>query len=73
MKTLAEQLLAAMEARGWSFPRLLAESGLKCTRWSLMRKLRGAQKLSTEECQRLAEVLGVTIAWAPDDDEARAS
>jgi transcriptional regulator with XRE-family HTH domain len=72
MRTLAEQLYAAMTARQWSVAKLLAESGLPCERSSLQRKLHGQQKLSTEECERLAEVLGVTIAWAPDD-EARAS
>lgn len=73
MKSIAAQIHAAMEAKGWSVPRLLQESGLTCDRSSLQRKLTGAQKLSTEEAERLAEVLGCTLAWVPDADEAKAS
>ena len=72
VKTLAEQLLVAFKAKEWSVPELLRRSKLECDRTSLYRKLHGQQKLSTEECERLAEVLGITIAWAPDD-EAKAS
>ena len=74
VKTLAEQLLAAMTGKGWSVPELLKRSGLTCDRTSLYRKLHGEQKLSTEECEQLAQVLGITIAWAPRDErKARAS
>lgn len=38
-----------------------------------MRKLKGEQKLSTEEAQTLAGVLGCTLVWVPDDGEAQAS
>ncbi len=73
VKSIAAQLHAAMEAKKWSIPHLLRESGLKCDRSSLQRKLAGLQKLSTEEAERLAEVLGCAVAWVPDSDEARAS
>ena len=73
MKTIAAQLHAAMGAKGWSVPRLLKESRLKCDRSSLHRKLSGTQKLATDEAQQLAEVLGCTLVWVPDSDEARAS
>lgn len=66
VRSLAEQLFAAMEAKEWSVSKLLDESGLKCDRSSLQRKLHGQQKLSTDECERLAEVLGITIAFAPE-------
>ena len=62
-----------MEAREWSVPQLLKASGLKCDRSSLQRKLTGDQKLATEEAERLAEVLGCTLVWVPDTDEAKAS
>jgi len=62
-----------MKTKGWSVPRLLDESGLDCDRSSLQRKLSGDQKLSTEEAEKLAEVLGCTLVWVPDTDEARAS
>ena len=65
VKTLAEQLNAAFLAKGWTLDRLLAESELEFSRWSLMRKLKGEQKLATDECQKLADVLGVTVAWTP--------
>lgn len=70
MKTIAQQLHAAMEARGWSVPRLLKESRFDCDRTSLHRKLAGTQKLSTEEAQQLAEVLSCTLVWVPDDEVA---
>ena len=67
VRTIAQQLHAAMEAKEWSVPRLLKESGLECDRTSLHRKLAGTQKLSTEEAQTLAEVLGCTLVWVPDE------
>jgi len=67
VRTIASQLRAALRARQWSVPRLLEESGLTCGRHSLLRKLAGAQKLSTEEAERLATVLGCTLVWLPDD------
>lgn len=66
MKSIARQLQEAMEAKGWSVPDLLEKSGLNCNRNSLYRKLADKQKLSTEEAQRLAEVLGCTLAYVPD-------
>ena len=73
VKTIAEQLHAAMESKEWSVPRLLKESGLQCDRSSLQRKLTGAQKLSTDEAERLAHTLGVTLVWVPDTDESKAA
>lgn len=73
MKSLAEQLSAAFKAKGWTLEKLSVESGLDCSRWSLMRKLRGDQRLFTDECQALAQALGVTIAWAPAESKRRAS
>lgn len=70
VKSLAEQLHAAMVAKGWSVPRLLEESGLECDRTSLHRKLKGEQKLSTEEAQALANALDHTLAWVPDSEVA---
>lgn len=62
VQTLAAQIKAAMVLRGWSVPKLLKESGLKCTRPSLQRKLAGKQKLSTAEAERLACVLDVSFS-----------
>lgn len=62
-----------MEARGWSVPYLLRESGLSCDRSSLQRKLTGEQKLSTGEAETLAEVLGCALVWIPDSDEVHTS
>jgi hypothetical protein len=62
-----------MVAKGWSVPRLLLESRLKCDRTSLQRKLTNKQKLSTDEAQCLAETLECVLAWVPDLDEAKAS
>jgi hypothetical protein len=73
VKTLAGQLLDALGAKGWSVPELLLRSRLPCDRTSLYRKLHGQQKLSTEECERLAGVLGVTIAFSPSARSRRAS
>ena len=67
VKTLAEQLHDAMLKKEWSVPRLLDESRLACDRSSLQRKLTGLQKLSTEEAERLAEVLECTLAWVPEE------
>jgi len=61
-----------MVKRDWSVPQLLRESGLKCDRSSLQRKLKGEQKLSTEEAQKLAEALECPLAYVPED-EAKAS
>jgi hypothetical protein len=62
MQSIAAQLHAAMVIRGWSVPRLLKESKLRCTRISLYRKLQGQQKLSTGEAEKLARALDVTYA-----------
>jgi ribosome-binding protein aMBF1 (putative translation factor) len=63
-----------MKAKGWSVPQLLKASRMKIDRSSLQRKLSGDQVLSTEEAQKLAEALGCTLVWVPDeDDEVRAS
>lgn len=59
-----------MREKRWSIPRLLRESGLKCDRSSLQRKLKGKQKLSTEETEALARTLGCTLAWIPDEEHA---
>jgi hypothetical protein len=67
MKALHEQLHDAMLKKEWSVPKLLDESGLECDRSSLQRKLTGLQKLSTEEAERLAEVLDCTLAWMPEE------
>lgn len=64
--TLSEQLRAAARSKGWTMDKLLRESGLRCVRSSLNRKLNGLQKLSTEECEALASVLGVTVAFTPE-------
>lgn len=71
VKTIAAQLREAMEGKGWSVPDLLRKSRMRCDRSSLQRKLSGAQKLSTDEAQKLARVLGCTLLWDPS--EARAS
>ncbi len=70
MKTLAEQLHAALKAKGWSVPQLLKETGWDIDRTSLQRKLSGDQKLSTEEAQELAEILGCTLVWVPEEAQA---
>ena len=67
MKALHEQLHDAMAKKGWSVPRLLEESGLACDRSSLQRKLTGLQKLSTDEAERLAEVLDSPLAFVPEE------
>lgn len=73
MKTFAAQLNAARKAKGWSVPLLLEKSGLEIDRSSLQRKLSGDQVLTTEEAQNLADVLGCTLVWVADSDEAAAS
>lgn len=73
VKSIAAQLHAAMESKGWSVPQLLKESRLGCDRSSLQRKLTGEQKLSTNEAEALAKVLGCTLVWIPDTDAVRAS
>lgn len=72
VKSLAEQLHAAMTAKGWSIPRLLKESGLKCDRTSLQRKLRGKQVLDAEEIQALVNVLEVNVVAIPDGEAGAA-
>lgn len=69
VKSLPHQLLDAMHARRWSVPRLLKESGLQCDRTSLLRKLKGEQKLSTDEAERLSQVLDCTLAWVPEEKD----
>jgi hypothetical protein len=59
-----------MREKRWSIPKLLKESGLGCDRSSLQRKLKGKQKLSTEETEQLARALGCTLAFLPDEDAA---
>lgn len=71
MKTLAQQLHEAMVAKGWSVPDLLRKSRMRFDRTSLLRKLNGDQKLSTDEAQKLARVLGCALVW--NATEARAS
>jgi hypothetical protein len=70
VKTLAEQLHAALKAKNWSVPQLLKAARWRIDRTSLQRKLSGTQKLSTEEAQELAEILGCTLVWVPDEAEA---
>lgn len=60
------QFLAAMEARGWTVQQLLDESGLKCDRSSLQRKLKGEQGLSFDEIQALVDVFGFPITARQD-------
>lgn len=67
VKSLPEQLRAALEVKGWTIPQLLEASGLDCDRTSLHRKLHGKQKLSTDEAQKLASLLGCTLAWVPEE------
>lgn len=67
MKTLAEQLHAAMESKGWTVPSLLKASKLSCDRSSLQRKLTGLQKLSTEEAETIAKILDCTLVWVPEE------
>lgn len=67
VKTIAEQLHAAMRAKGWSVPRLLSESGLPCDRTSLQRKLRGKQSLDAKEIQALVDALDATVAAVPEE------
>ncbi len=59
-----------MREKRWAVPKLLSESGLQCTRSSLQRKLKGKQKLSTEETEKLARTLGCTLAFLPDEGAA---
>lgn len=68
VKSLPEQLRAALAAKGWTIPQLLEASGLTCDRTSLYRKLHGKQKLSTDEAQTLASLLGCTLAWVPEEN-----
>jgi hypothetical protein len=59
---LRDELRAAMEAKGYTYVRLLEESGLSCDLSSLHRKLNGSQGLDAKEGQALAKVLGVRVA-----------
>lgn len=70
MKTLAEQLHAALKAKNWSVPQLLKATKWKIDRTSLQRKLSGDQKLSTEEAEEIAEILGCTLVWVPEEERA---
>jgi transcriptional regulator with XRE-family HTH domain len=61
MSDLRHDLLRAMEAKGYTFKRLLEESGLGCDTSSLNRKLNGGQELSAEDGRALAVVLGIRV------------
>lgn len=61
--SLREQLRLALRQKGWTVAKLLDESGLRCDRSSLDRKINGRQLLRTEECQALAAALGKNLAW----------
>jgi transcriptional regulator with XRE-family HTH domain len=60
-----------MRLRGWTVDRLLTESGIRVSRCSLNRKLRGKQMLRASEIEALASALGVTIAWASVTERKR--
>ena len=62
MHDLRTELRGAMEARGYTYDRLLQESGLDIDVSSLNRKLNGAQSLSGDEGLALAKALGVRAA-----------
>lgn len=62
MTDLREELRAAMEMKGYTYARLLEESGLTCDLSSLNRKINGGQALDANEGRVLARVLGVKAA-----------
>jgi hypothetical protein len=66
MLTLVEQLNAAFVRSKLSVAELLSRTELDLDRSSLHRKLRGELRMNTEEAERIATVLGVTIAFAPE-------
>lgn len=66
MLTLVEQLHAAFVRSKLSVAELLSRTELDLDRSSLHRKLRGELRMNTEEAERIATVLGVTIAFAPE-------
>lgn len=66
VQKIHEQLLAAYKRTGWTIADLLVRSGIKKDRSSLRRKLIGEQLMSCAEAERLAQVLGVTLAVIPE-------
>lgn len=70
MKTLAQQLHEAWIESGLTLAALIEKSGLALDEPNLSRKLRGKQKMRTEEAEALAHALRVEITAGR---EARAS
>ena len=66
--SLLDQIRTAREKAGWSVQKLLDESGLEVDRSVLQRKLAGQTPVTTDEAEKLARALGITIAWAPEGD-----
>lgn len=62
MADVRDTLKAAVRERGYTYERLLLESGLDCDLSSLSRKLNGGQGLEAHEARDLARVLGVRVA-----------
>lgn len=78
MRTLVEQLRDAYEKSGLTMEELLEKSGLDIDRSSLRRKLLVAEgskndrsiPMKTEECEALAQALGITLVVLPDEAKA---
>jgi transcriptional regulator with XRE-family HTH domain len=70
VRTIVEQIRDAWKSRDWSAKELLERSGLTLDRSTLERKLRGEVAMRTDEAQRLADALGITIAWIAGVDGA---
>ena len=69
MSSLQKQLHQAWVASGLTLDQLSAKAGLHMTKVSMSRKLRGLQKMTTQECEALSKVLRVQVAFGR---EARA-
>ena len=59
--TADAQLLKAWEGSGMTLEEVIRRTGLKLTKSSLSRKLRGQQVLNTDEVQLLADLFGKTV------------
>ena len=73
-RTVAERLRKAREARGWSQARLVNESGVGVA--TVSRAENGRFEPRQETARRLAEALGVRVAWlltgeGPMEEEQR--
>lgn len=60
-----EQLRAAWIASGLTLETLRERAGLEYGAHNLSRKLAGKQVLTTDEAERLADALTLTLLWAP--------